>query len=463
MLKTTLRKIKGITALVSVFLLAVLACGFQTAAEETPRVKHIIVMIGDGMGYNQVLAGSYYRFGEAGGQVYCGFPVQFAVCTSSSSSNQYDPEKAWSDFDFVTINPTDSAAAATAMSTGHKTRNRRIGRKHYSGALENCMERAKEYGMSTGVVTSVPFYHATPAGFAAHNMWRYAYEDISREMITQSMLDVIMGAGNPNFDDNGRKLETPSDYSRAGGAELWSELIAGKAGGDADGDGKADPWTLVQTRDEFLALIDGPVPERVLGVAQVRTTLQTRRGEIKEWGSIPGTGETEVYQTPLNEGVPTLSEMALGAFNVLSRDEDGFVLMIEGGAIDWTCEDNLSARLIEEQVDFDKAVETVVEWIERNSNWDETLLIVTADHESGYLLGPGSKPERKPLTNDGKGKLPGMEWFSDEHTNMLVPIYAKGSAAGLLEGYADQEDPVRGRYIDNTEIGLLIFRLLDAR
>ena len=454
------KQIKNIVALAAAIIIAASAFGFQADAEETSSVKHIILMIGDGMGYNQVLAGSYYRFGEAGGQIYCDFPVQFAVCTSSASGNQYDPEQAWSDFDFVKMRPTDSAAAATAMATGYKTSNRRLGRKPYGGAVENVMERAEECRMSTGVVTNVPFYHATPAGFVAHNMWRYSYEDISREMITQSMLEVIMGAGHPCFDNNGRKLETPSNYSRVGGAELWCELIEGKAGGDADGDRRSDTWTLVQTREEFLELMDDPAPARVLGVAQVATTLQARRGEAED--GVPGKQETEPYQAPLNEGLPTLSEMSLGALNVLSRDEDGFVLMIEGGAIDWMCEDNLSARLIEEQVDFDKTVEAVVGWIESNSNWDETLLIVTSDHESGYLLGPGSNPERKPLTNNGKGKLPGMEWFTGSHSNSLVPIYAKGGAAGLLQDYADQEDPVRGRYIDNTEIAKFIFDLLDA-
>ena len=91
----------------------------------------------------------------------------------------------------------------------------------------------------------------------------------------------------------------------------------------------------------------------------------------------------------------------------------------------------------------------------------ETLVIVTADHETGYLTGPGSDPGWEPLVNHGAGNPPGMEWHSNVHTNSLVPVYAKGAGAGYLAAYADEQDPVRGAYIDNTEIAHLVFEWME--
>jgi len=92
------------------------------------------------------------------------------------------------------------------------------------------------------------------------------------------------------------------------------------------------------------------------------------------------------------------------------------------------------------------------------------VLIITADHETGYLSGPGSGPESqpmwKPLVGNGVNKLPGMEWYSTSHTNSLVPLYARGRAAEALTKRVVGKDPVRGDYIDNTEVGKLIFELL---
>jgi alkaline phosphatase len=118
--------------------------------------------------------------------------------------------------------------------------------------------------------------------------------------------------------------------------------------------------------------------------------------------------------------------------------------------------------MIEEEIDFNNSVEAVMEWVRRNSNWAETLLIVTGDHECGYLCGPGSAATQsmQPVINNGAGQVPGMEWNSGDHTNSLIPLYAKGWASLLFHCYANECDGVRGRYIDNTEIAKLISGLL---
>jgi alkaline phosphatase len=200
--------------------------------------------------------------------------------------------------------------------------------------------------------------------------------------------------------------------------------------------------------------MDGPTPKRVLGTAQVYQTLQQSRG---------GDQNADPYVVPLIETVPTLEEMTEAALNILDDDPDGLFLMVEGGAVDWASHSNQSGRMIEEQIDFERAVEAVVDWVKKNSNWGETLLIVTGDHETGYLTGPDSDPTWEPIVNNGAETLPGMEWHSGSHTNSLMVVSAKGDAARMLKRYADEDDPVRGPYVDNTELAIVIFWAMDPQ
>jgi alkaline phosphatase len=117
--------------------------------------------------------------------------------------------------------------------------------------------------------------------------------------------------------------------------------------------------------------------------------------------------------------------------------------------------------MIEEQIDFNNAVNAVMDWIKANSSWGETLLIVTGDHETGYLTGPGSDPTWEALVNNGAGNLPGMEWHSGSHTNQLIPFFAKGCGSHLFKKGPTSEDPIRDTYIDNTVIAEVIFEMLE--
>ena len=423
--------------------------------------KNVIVMISDGWGYNHVAATDYYTGKK---QEYEKFPVRLAMSTyeyedvsSAKKLLGYDPVLYWKDFGY-SVEPlaTDSASAATAMSSGVKTKNGAIGVAVDNTPLFLITQRAEERGMATGVVTSVEWSHATPAGFVAHNASRGNYAAIAQEMIDSSATDVIMGAGNPEFDDNGQPAAKGSDY--VGGSVLWSALKAGGyAPNDADGDGSADPWTLIQTKAEFELLAAAKsTPKRVCGTAQVYSTLQQARS---------GDGNAAPYAAALNSTVPDLATMTKGAMNVLEEDEDGFFLMIEGGAVDWAGHANQTGRMIEEQADFNKAVDAVVAWVQKHSDWSETLLIVTGDHETGNLWGPGSGivngvANYTSVVNNGKGNVPGVKWNSGGHTNQLVPLFAKGPAANLLKTYVRTSDPVRGGYIDNTDMADLLFRAI---
>lgn len=418
-----------------------------------PGAKNVIVMISDGMGYNHMLAGDYFQYGATGVQQYQRFPVRTAMSTYSVNGS-YDPLQAWGLFDHAKADATDSASAATAMSTGVKNQDGVIGLDVNGKPLYHVAQRAEVLKKSTGVITSVEWSHATPAGFVAHNASRNNYAEIANEMINDSATDVIMGAGSPLYNNTGAPV-TPPQYKYVGGIDTWNALVNGTAGGDADGDGDADPWKLIQSRFQFERLAHmKKAPARVCGTARAATTLQQSRD---------GDGQAPPYTVPMNANVPDLRTMTKGALNVLDANRKGFFLMIEGGAVDWAGHGNQPGRLIEEQIDFNQSVDAVVRWVERNSSWDETLVIVTADHETGYLWGPGSGADASgngtwmPLVSNGEDAVPGMQWNSSDHTNSLVPFFAKGPAAKEFRAVARRVDPQRGRYLDNTAIADTIF------
>ncbi len=449
--------------LVSLLISGVLAAGsLISAVQAAPTVdcfrpdrdrggvRNIIVMISDGCGYGQIEATDYYQYGRLGRQVYERFPVKLGMSTYSYYGS-YDPIAAWSDFNWVKSGATDSASAATAMSTGMKTYDAAIGVDINRQPLVHLMQQAEALGKRTGVVSSVPFSHATPAGYVAHNTSRNDYKGIANEMLRVSATDVILSAGHPFFDDSHNVLPMPK-FGYIGEAD-FDYVASGQPCADADGNGTPDPWTFVDSQAEFRSLLlDRRVPERVFGLAECGSTLQQSRA---------GDGQAAPFTVPFNKGVPNLSELSVGALRVLDQGRKGFVLMIEGGAVDWAGHANQLGRTIEEEIDFNQAVEAVCAWVQKNSNWGETLLVVTGDHECGYLTGAGSNPLWQPIVNNGKGQLPGAAFYSGSHTNALIPFFAMGKGHQLFRFEADQVDPVRGAYLDNTELAKVCFDVLD--
>lgn len=455
-----------------------------------PPLRHVILLIADGAGYNQAEATALWHGApapyEGAGWSHCAVST-FAWIEADDGPpygdygfvglHGYDPALAWASWTYLQNYATDSAAAATAMATGHKTYNAAIGTGVGDGTpdgrviLPNLTERAEAAGWATGVVTSVPLSHATPAAFAAHEVFRSDYANIALDL-TASGLEVVMGAGHPDYDHDGvwapGNPANAADWAYVGGYANWQALVAGTAGGGsgsggAGGTSGAAPWTLIDDLAAFEALADGlAVPARVFGVAPVAETLQQRRA-----GAPPANGTEPPYAVPPLATVPSLELMTRGALNVLSRDPDGFFLMVEGGAVDWAAHAQQLGRLIEEMDGFRAAVAAVAAWVELHSSWDETLVIVTSDHETGSLWGPGVVADRpgtwfRSLVDNGAGTLPGFQFYTSGHSNQLVPLHARGRGAELLAAAADQHDSRRGAYLDNTEIAQAVFALLDG-
>jgi alkaline phosphatase len=428
-------------------------------AEPSPAPpRNIIFLVGDGMGFNHVRCASFYEHGRAGALAFESWPVAVAMSTYPADGEGYDPAAAARDAAYVGEHWTDSAAAATTFSSGVKTDNGVLGLDPEGRPVVHLVDWLEDRGKSTGLVSSVQFAHATPAGFCVHEQSRGQYESIARQMLLESRVDVIMGCGHPLFDMSGRPRREAKSYAYVGGEALWAGLIAGatefdtdgdgaadRRVADADGDGTPDPWTLIRDRDAFLGLNDRRPPPRVLGVPEVAYTLQADRAGVRG---------PEPFTDPFVEGVPSLAEMTRGALNVLACDPDGFFLMVEGGAIDWASHDKDAARMVEELLFFESALVVVQDWIEANSDWTETLVLLTSDHECGHLLGaaPDDQEPWPPIVGRGRRRMPATHWASGTHTNDLVPFYARGAGAERFLQAADELDPRHGPYLDNREI-----------
>ncbi|MEM9765228.1 MAG: alkaline phosphatase, partial [Pseudomonadota bacterium] len=431
-------------------------------------------MISDGAGFNGWLAADYYQ-GLAGQQSYQTArpdgttPVVFGMAHDSitfidadgdplpsgfdpaSAAGAvmmgYDPRTRWQALengftnDFVVVpgdedleytSYTDSAAAGTAMHSGRATSNGRLN-LDWSGEVEfeTIAEIAMAQGKAAGAVSSVQLTHATPASVIANNVSRNNYVEIANQMLG-SDLTVMMGAGHPFYDQSGNAVEPEEDrpFRFLGGRETVAQLTS---------ESGMNGLTFIDAVADFEALAAGDnLPERVVGIARSNGTLQANREGLPEGDTLSGMA--------FNPDVPNLATMSLAALNVLNQDEDGFFVSIEGGAVDWMGHGNDMPRYIEEQVDFNEAVDAVIEWVEANSSWDETLLIVTSDHECGGIWGEGTYTnsvggpvatdlsdeataeanynptadtfnEFLAVQDNGAGNLPGYQFASGNHTN----------------------------------------------
>jgi alkaline phosphatase len=157
------------------------------------------------------------------------------------------------------------------------------------------------------------------------------------------------------------------------------------------------------------------------------------------------------------DGVPSLTVMTRGALAALDQSGSGFWLLVEGGAIDWAGHANDMSRMLEDLSDFGAAVQTVIQWVNDGTNdagWDNTLIIVAADHETGHLQPVGDHSGPAVIEHQCWG-IDCIGW--DDHTNSLVPIYAQGVGAESLKATFD------GDYRDNTDIFRVMLNALGQK
>ncbi len=377
---------------------------------------------------------------------------------------------AFQGYEFSRFAHPDSGNTATSLASGVKTYNNAInvnGHGDPAITITDLIDAAVTVGKSTGVVSTVEFADATPAALGgAHNIARANRTAIAFEMFQSGKLDVIGGAGNPDYTDDSTLRPTPA-YTWVS-APLWTDL---KNNTNLSG-GNGQKWKLVQDRASIQALANktaGKPPKKLAMIVQSFTSTQFNRTN-----TVPGINATQdtVNGTPRKTTVPTQAEMTLAALNTLDANGRGFYLMSEAGAVDRAEHANDTARMIEEQIESDNAVQAVIDWVNRPdtaATWDNTLLIVTADHDH-LLYGPqGDTVPFQPIKDNGAGVVPGNKWFGPNHGTGLVPLFAYGKGAADLVALAtnvddtgvDLIDPAtnqpyhlgHGAYLDQTLVG----------
>ena len=450
-------------------------------ASTSGKAKNVILFISDGASWGTWDMASYWQYGAKGMQPYDSFSVKLGMTTYPLNTSRtptytgtpqvsYDPVKAWdvtptgdgdhfAGYKFVKQDYADSAAAGTALASGVKTYNNAINFDDFANALPFMTQTLRGQGFATGAISSVPFSHATPAGFGAQNISRNNYHQITEQMLYGGALDLVMGGGHPWFDSNGDPRATASTTWMT--IAQYDALQSGTAG-----------WNFIETKADFDALADGSLSFTgpLWGIAPVQNTLQAQRN-VDVLGADPANPSGVAFIST----VPTLETMTKGAINHLSTSSDkGFFLMVEGGAVDWTAHANSTERIIEEQVDFNLAIGAAVNWVNSSSSWDETLIIVLTDHGNGIPMGPDSDViPFQAIENRGAGVLPGVRWHYGTHTNENTLFWAHGAGAELFYNYVVGIDPGLangfaggfgglgfndGRYIDNTSVSGVILR-----
>ncbi len=307
------------------------------AAFAQGKAKYVFYFIGDGMGVNQVnLAETYLaaiegRIGVAP-LLFTGFPYTGLVTTFSATNGV-----------------TDSAAGGTALATGEKTRNGALGvLADGNTSVSSVASWAKAAGAAVGVATSVSIDHATPASFYAHVPNRNMYYEIGQQLVSTGF-DFYAGSD----------FLKPKVSNDASSPDLYEQC---REGGYVIARGYADYLKKARKAKKGLVLF--------------------QKEDAADRSSLP-------YAINHQEGELTLTEITQAATDYLSRrKKDGFFLMVEGGKIDWACHANDAATVIKEVIDMDEAVRVAYDFYLQHP--DETLIVITADHETGGLaLGIG--------------------------------------------------------------------------
>jgi alkaline phosphatase len=375
------------------------------------------------------------------------------------SGCSYDTAQAWTDFSYVLSCFTGSPA-----SDGFDR-------------LLSIGEIAKDLGKAVGAVTTVPVSLAPPGAWTSHNDYSgniYAiadeafFEDPNTTGVVSApgyagghwptipWVDVLIGNSRPEYVNSAIRDKLRNESGQPGKHTLV-EHQSGQNGGT-----------------NLLNVANDPNVIKLAGLFY------------------------HVYHKADDSGYdsenPTLAESTLAALTVLNRSNNGFMLNVEGGAVDWAGHANNMDHMIGEEIDFNEAVQAVINWVDNPTNgssWANTLVIVTADHETGYLtaapymfpdvpLGEVSAAtlalEKIYLGSEGRraswedndnddqidsGEVVYWAWNSNNHSNSLVPLYARGAGAELFSDIIAGNDTVRGDYINNTGVFTVMDAVLD--
>ena len=381
-------------------LLVLLVVGaFPCYAGERPeaaQVKNLILLIGDGMGPQQMGLLTAYA-NQAPHSIY----------TDRETALEEAMDRGV--IGLIRTSPpgvlvTDSAAAATQLASGVAAGAEMVGIDAAGDRVETILEKAQAAGKAVGLVTDTRLTHGTPAAFAAHRPHRSEENAIASDLAA-SGIDVLLGGGLRNW----VPVEAGKDGSAAqdeiqhltGGAYTFSSKR--KDNRNLLLESRLDGYQLVFNREELAKIESG----KVLGL----------------FGNESMSDAITKRAVKTVSGEPTLADMTQKALQLLSQREAGFFLMVEAGQIDWACHNNDTGSLLAEMLRMDRSLEVILEWMQDR---EDTLLVVTADHETGgfgFSYSGSNLPQPKQLEGEAFDGKPHQPDFNFGHPGTLDRLH----------------------------------------
>lgn len=367
------------------------------------QAKYVFYFIGDGMGFSHISLTEGYKAtveGKIGNEPLCFTQFPVMGMATSYSANKYI---------------TCSSAAGTALATGNKTNNGMLGTAPDSSNLTAISYKIHKAGIPVGVTTSVTIDHATPGAFYANSTARSDYYSIGEQLAT-SGFEFFGGGGFYGAKDKREAEKSLYDLAAENG------------------------YSIAYGIDEYAAAKEGA--EKMI----LFQKMEKRNNDLP-------------YVSERVEGDLTLPEVVESAIDFLDNS-NGFFLMVEGGKIDWAAHSNDLAGTIFEILDFDQAIAVAYEFYKKHPQ--ETLIVVTADHETGgvtlgrekgyvYDLSVVKQAEKatedtdvsnymNDISKDSISVVAKIGWTTTSHTGGAVPVFAVGAGSGMFAGRQDNTD-----------------------
>lgn len=369
------------------FLIIILLTLSLSCIAETKAVSNIIFMVPDGLALSNITAARIYAFGTKNKKLNLETLNQIGYQSTHSANSMV----------------TDSAAAASAWACGEKFNNGEISFHSRTGiSPRTILEFARDQGKKTGLVATSSITHATPAAFAAHVNNRNCENEIARQYITRTGVDLILGGGKGYFQSSHIGMDPCGVY------------------GDFITLARKRDYAIFKSREELMNSYKSA--QKILGLFRNKSlTPAYRKAKVKK-----------------SAEEPSLSEMTRVALQFFESHPKGFFLLVEGSQIDWANHAKNLKYQIGEVLEFDRAVGVVLDWVKREENRiKNTLIIIVSDHDCGGFAIKG--PKGKTLIRPGQYVKAGWIWGS--HTGEDTIIWSQGPYSEYL-----------GKAIDNTDI-----------
>ena len=334
------------------FLIVFLLLFIPLSSGQGAEPKNVILLIGDGMGPQAVGLAIYYNLFMNGP----GKPLNLEKLMAAGNTGYCLT------YQYGTV-VTDSASAATALASGVKTRDAIIGKDHDGRTMKSLADIARQGKKSVGIISNTRMTHATPAAFYAHVVHRDMENEIASQLIERGDVQVAFSGGAQHFIPEGTKVEEHPDLKGIAKEAGWGGSRR-RDKRDLISEAKKKGFQIVST-EEQLEKLEALNTTKALGLF-----------------SASGFPSAIDRQPRHRTGVPTLSQMTEKALEILKKNPGGFFLMVEGGQVDWVAHGNDVASVLQEMMELDEAAGAIMKFASANP---ETLVVVTADHDTGGL------------------------------------------------------------------------------